>query len=252
MIKRTIIDINEMDLFIPPELDVMIEVDRKPKQKKGKIIVFEGVDGSGKTFMIDNLIKVYPDQFVKFPFPTFSGKQKLKDRLQRLRVNDVESLLDYHFLFLQDILDHQFLLEKKLEQLDGKHILLDRYYFSTICYLKNDLWKLFPSDADFAVKWHALKETLLYKSLDKCITPDHVILLTNNFTEKGTDLMPKSHADLTEINTQYHNEIIFYHEHLNMTQRKSFSWIEVEAFSTTFDMIEEYLNGHSIINIQSR
>lgn len=231
--------------------DVELEIETTPP--KGKLIVFEGVDGSGKTWVIDQLIQKYPDLFVKFPFPTFSGKEKLKGRLKRVNMTDVESVLDYHFLFLQDIIEHQELLEQKLIELKGKHILLDRYYFSTICYLKNNIRKLFPSDADFVVKWNVLKERMLYNALGHCMKPDHVILLTNNFKEKDTDLMYHSHSDLTDINSYFHEEIINYHTYLNtkLNVMKSFDWIEVEAFSTTFEMIEEYLGGHNILNISS-
>lgn len=233
-----------------PDNDIQI----KTKNPRGKLIVIEGVDGSGKTYVINQIIEAHPDKFVKFPFPTFTGKEKLKQVLKQVNVTNLESVLDYHFLFLEDILNHQTILNEKLTKLNGKHIILDRYYFSTICYLKNNIRKLFPNDdTEFTVKWQNLKEELLYKYIDQCIAPDHVILLINNFKEKNDmNLMYHSHADLTQINTYFHEEIINYHTHLNMKYgRKSFDWTEVESFSNTLEMIQGYMTGHKILNIQS-
>lgn len=221
------------------------------KKRQNKLIVLEGVDGSGKTWVIDRIIEKYPNDFVRFPFPTFTGKQLLQQKLKTVNMTDMESVMGYHFLFFKDILDHQPLLTEKLVKGD-KHIILDRYYFSTICYMKNNIRKFITDNTEFAVKWNTFKEELIYKYIIQCKLPDNVMLLINNFKEKETDLMFNSHSDLTIINQYFKDEIKYFDEHLRQKYKSSFHYVEIEAFSDTMNIVDDYLRAFNLITIQDQ
>lgn len=216
-------------------------------ESSNKLLVIEGVDGSGKTWVIDNLIKKYPDNFVRFPFPTYTGKIQLQEKLKTIDMTNFQDVMDYHFLFIKDIMDHQPLLTEKLAK-GNHHIVLDRYYFSTICYLKNNIRKIMKDHKNFAVKWDTFKEEILYKMLIQCKLPDNVILLVNNFKEKDTDLMFNSHSDLQNINQFYKDEILYFDSYIRMKyQSKSFNYVEVESFSDTMFIIEDYIQAFKFV-----
>ncbi|MFH0885294.1 MAG: dTMP kinase [Candidatus Micrarchaeota archaeon] len=97
-----------------------------------KLIVFEGLDGSGKTVQIELLRKKYPDAMV-FKYPTKSF-QMLNDYLEKKLELSSKSLF---LLFLSDIANEQELVRVALDS--GKTVILDRYVFSTISYELADI-----------------------------------------------------------------------------------------------------------------
>jgi len=104
------------------------------KLKKGLLIVFEGIDGSGKTtqakILLDKLLKMDIDA-VYFREPSL-GKwgRKIKKKAARADSITVEEELD---LFQKDRRENvTFNLIPALNE--KKVVILDRYYFSTMCY----------------------------------------------------------------------------------------------------------------------
>jgi dTMP kinase len=109
-------------------------VNMHSKNMQGKLIVFEGTDGTGKTTQRDLLgrylqNKGYPVIITKEPTDGPYG-QKIRDLYQHRDRYSREEELD---LFLADRRQHVTeVLQPAL--LDGKIILCDRYYFSTAAY----------------------------------------------------------------------------------------------------------------------
>ncbi|MBI5228207.1 dTMP kinase [Candidatus Micrarchaeota archaeon] len=100
--------------------------------KKGKLVVFEGLDGSGKSAQIDLLKEKFPE-LVLFKFPT-RNYPMLNDYLEKKISIDPKSLF---LLFLADIAEQQQKIKESLDA--GKLVVLDRYVFSTIAYECNGI-----------------------------------------------------------------------------------------------------------------
>ncbi|MBU0527176.1 MAG: dTMP kinase [Candidatus Micrarchaeota archaeon] len=95
------------------------------------LIVFEGVDGSGKGTQVKLLAKKLGAVVFKYPTSKF---QMLNDFLEKKRTIDPKSLF---LLFLADIAEDQENVKKALDS--GKNVILDRYIFSTISYEVNSI-----------------------------------------------------------------------------------------------------------------
>ena len=103
--------------------------------KKGFLIVFEGIDGSGKTTQA-KLLSEYLERkgldviLSKEPTDSIYG-QKIKKLAQSER--DFVKPIDEYHLFINDRKSHvENLIKPALK--NKKIIILDRYYFSTIAY----------------------------------------------------------------------------------------------------------------------
>ncbi len=104
------------------------------EMNKGILIVFEGIDGSGKSTQVEILHKILVDkdlEVVVFQEPSQSqwGK-KIKEKAAFADSLSPEEELE---LFVKDRRDN---VKKNLEPALGKNkiVLLDRYYFSTMAY----------------------------------------------------------------------------------------------------------------------
>ncbi|MCK9599736.1 MAG: dTMP kinase [Dehalococcoidales bacterium] len=94
----------------------------------GKLYVFEGIDGSGKTTLAKAVQAELTKRDVRCTYtkePTDEGSKRLADPDI---CNPVESML----IFMQDRLRHTREMAKDIW--DGKIVLCDRYYYSTIAY----------------------------------------------------------------------------------------------------------------------
>lgn len=106
-------------------------------QKKGKFIVFEGIDGSGKSTQIKMLGEAFKKRGIAFCEtlePTFGiAGEVLHDILSGKKTADPKVTAA---LFAADRLDHLTNPEngvcKTLDE--GTHVLCDRYYFSSYAY----------------------------------------------------------------------------------------------------------------------
>jgi len=105
--------------------------------KKGKFIVFEGIDGSGKSTQIKFLSKKLKDQGVKVyeTFePTDSPIGSLIRQMMKGRIHSDNKVIAA--LFIADRLDHLLNevdgILKKINE--GVTVISDRYYFSSYAY----------------------------------------------------------------------------------------------------------------------
>lgn len=88
-------------------------------------IVFEGIDGSGKSSTMDRLD--YPDTFITVE-PTDSEIGSLAKRIAHEKSSPYLDM----FLYLADRVEHGERIKEKLEE--GKLVLCDRYWGSTAAY----------------------------------------------------------------------------------------------------------------------
>lgn len=224
------------------------------KKFKSQLIVLEGVDGTGKTYLINQLVKDYPGHFERLKFPTDEGKQKLVEFKKQMDPTNIDDIIKYNFIFIQDIIDFQPELNEILfRNRNQKHVLMDRYYFSSFAYLKHDINKYFdPNKQQAYTKWGALKDQVLHKWVNQCRVPDHVLLLINNFAEKDASttegLNVYSHEELQQINAIYKTEILAYHMYLMKKHKPNFQTEEIEALNKTDFFVQNYLLGHGIVD----
>lgn len=105
------------------------------KLKRGMLIAIEGIDGAGKTTLVNKLVFHYREQgysCVKFKEPT-DGKygQQIKQLADQGR--DSVSPEEEMYLFLKDREENRI---KNIEPAlsNNKLVILDRYYFSSVAY----------------------------------------------------------------------------------------------------------------------
>jgi dTMP kinase len=94
----------------------------------GKLVVLEGIDGSGKSTLVSKLKSRLPDaMFTREPTSSIWGK-RLREKLSGKEVSS-----SFEQLFLRDRLYHnRNFIKPNLENFD--FIFSDRYYFSTAAY----------------------------------------------------------------------------------------------------------------------
>ena len=109
---------------------------------KGKFIVFEGIDGSGKTTQIEMLEKRLKDEGKKVfrtaePTDAPSGKA-LREALSGAVKRPPTELAA---LFLLDRITHNVDKEKGIKKLldEGYFIICDRYYYSSLAYQGSEI-----------------------------------------------------------------------------------------------------------------
>ncbi len=101
--------------------------------KKGRFIVFEGIDGAGKTTQIELLAKRLSDigenvSITAEPTDNESGRA-----LRRaLSGKEPHSECEMAVMFVFDRIGHNAQIEELLAQ--GKTVICDRYYYSTLAY----------------------------------------------------------------------------------------------------------------------
>ena len=94
---------------------------------KGKLITFEGIDGSGKTTIVNILGKMIENSVITYePTNTWLGKSVKKAMDER------KDAMTIALLFLADRIEHIKEIKKWLDE--GKIVLCDRYIDSTIAY----------------------------------------------------------------------------------------------------------------------
>ncbi len=106
-------------------------------KKRGKFIVFEGIDGSGKSTQVKKLaeyLKSKKDKTYTTFEPTSSPVGSILRNILTHRIKASEQTIAA--LFLADRLDHiQNEVNGILKMLDnGFHVICDRYYFSSYAY----------------------------------------------------------------------------------------------------------------------
>lgn len=110
--------------------------------KEGKFIVFEGIDGSGKTTQIDHLLQHLRENDIPYhqtKEPTDSPIGSVIHQILTGRVKTDKKVLAP--LFVADRMDHLYNEVDGLVQMikDGVTVVADRYYFSSYAYQGLDI-----------------------------------------------------------------------------------------------------------------
>ena len=105
--------------------------------KKGRFIVFEGIDGAGKTTQVEKLkaaLEARGEKVFVTAEPTSlpSGKELRRVLSGEIKKSDCEIAA----MFTLDRIAHNIDKDNGIEKLldDGYYILCDRYYYSTLAY----------------------------------------------------------------------------------------------------------------------
>lgn len=166
--------------------------------KTGKLIVFEGIDGSGKSTQIkrvyDELIKNYSTHLTAQP-----TKSELGTLLRRYLAGElIASNLVLTTLFASDRLDHISSKDGLLDKvLSGDIVLCDRNYFSSFAYQ--------ATDDDFVFEVNRKAREILKPDLHIFI--DVEIDEAINRISQGRESLEifETKEKLTEIKTNYLN-----------------------------------------------
>jgi len=103
--------------------------------KKGKFIVFEGPDRSGKTTQINLLAKWLRKKKIKFILTREPGGTKLSERLRALLLNPKNKMCPLTELFLYEASRAQHVKELILPSLEsGKIVISDRFTLASCAY----------------------------------------------------------------------------------------------------------------------
>lgn len=121
---------------------------------KGKLIVIEGIDGSGKSTCAKNLSEKLNSMNIKTIYtfePTHSHYgAKLRDGMLSEDLDAEEELL----LFVKDRKEHiEYMIKPALEE--GYFVILDRYFYSSIAYQGAkgiDINRIIDMHKDFIIK----------------------------------------------------------------------------------------------------
>ncbi len=101
--------------------------------KKGRFIVFEGIDGAGKTTQIELLAKRLSQSGEDVTVTAEPTNNESGKALRRaLSGKEPHSECEMAVMFVLDRIGHNAQIEKLLS--DGKTVICDRYYYSTLAY----------------------------------------------------------------------------------------------------------------------
>lgn len=100
---------------------------------KGVLIVFDGIDGAGKTTQVDILSAALSKAGLTVVTSKEPTNGQWGQKIRRSAFDGRMSLSDELYAFIMDRKEHlEQLVEPALER--GDVVILDRYYYSTICY----------------------------------------------------------------------------------------------------------------------
>lgn len=146
----------------------------KPKKRTGKLIAIEGIDGIGKTTLVEALKKDFDKRFDgKFHFMKEPTCEFVQENLKR------EDPIAATLLFAADRAIHTPSMNRRLEK--GVNIITDRYYFSNMVYQSVFLEGVIDHPG------------VLISSIHRgwLIRPDVNILLTTNDSKKVINRVKK-------------------------------------------------------------
>lgn len=164
---------------------------------RGKFIVFEGINGSGKTTIINNLMSYYNKynikyQYIKFPDRS-SNTGKIIDKFLKNQY-EFNSIQEQIKIFADNRKESESLIKQCL--FENKIILCDRYLYSNLAYTMTDI----SLDLQFNNNTNNIPITIddIIKYDKNLLKPDLVFLINGNYINLRNE----------KIKERYHNNEI--------------------------------------------
>jgi dTMP kinase len=210
---------------------------------RGKFIVFEGINGSGKTTIINNLINYYTNknikyQYIKFPDRT-SKSGKIIDKFLKNQY-EFNSINEQIQIFAENRKESEKLIKDSLNE--NKIILCDRYLYSNIAYTITDM--------SLNIQYNNSSEYISINDIIKydknLLKPDLVFLINGNYINLRNDSIQERYH-----NNEIKNGIIFNNYLLSLYHTQSPYYIINNKFNkdTNESNLQESINNiNHIIN----
>lgn len=181
---------------------------------RGKFIVFEGINGSGKTTIINNLISYYTKhnikyQYIKFP-DRLSKTGKIIDKFLKNQY-EFNSIQEQIKIFADNRKESESLIKKCLSE--NKIILCDRYLYSNLAYTMTDI----SLDLQFNNNTNTISITIddILKYDKTLLKPDLVFLINGNYINLRNEKIQERYHNNEVKNSIIFNNYLFSFQYTN-------------------------------------
>lgn len=212
---------------------------------RGKFIVFEGINGSGKTTIINNLITYYNKHNIKYKYIKFpnrlsdSGKiidDFLKNKYEFTSINTQIKI------FADNRKESELEIKSYLN--DGNIVLCDRYLYSNIAYILTDISLARQLNRYCNSSIISINDILKYDN--GLLKPDFVFLINGDYINLRND----------SIKERYHNDsiknaLIFNNYLISFNYTNSSYYIVNNILGQLKNITESIINKIARINISN-
>ena len=179
------------------------------------LVVFEGINDTLKTTIIDQLLQKYPDKIKTFTFPTPKYKKLLSANFD----NSAEKLVFKHSIIENDFMENKLKIHNESRK---NLVILNQYYLSNTVYFEYESKALDERIRQFTNVLRNIKH----------LTPDLTILLWSvEINERQHNLFDND--ELPQLHKLYFKEIA---ELRNLGKIKLFEYIETLRSDTYHDV----------------
>ena len=189
------------------------------------LVVFEGINDTLKTTIIDQLLQKYPDKIKTFTFPT----PKYKELLSANFDNSAEKLVFKHSIIENDFMENKLKIHNESRK---NLVILNQYYLSNTVYFEYESKALDERIRQFTNVLRNIKH----------LTPDLTILLWSvEINERQHNLFDND--ELPQLHSIYFKEI---GELRDLGKIKLFEYIETLR-SDTYHDVEKILTDRGFL-----